>query len=655
MKIKKTVIVIIFALIAIFFLQNKVSAVETTERTTILDITTAEFATDKSNSAEGWDWNATTNTLTLTNVNFNTGNSNCIRIPSNKDINLVLNGKNKLNSIGLGAAIARSGNGNKTLIITGPGEIEINSNNKGAIIDAMNFILKSGTVKAIGGSINTIESIKIEGGKVTIINTSSESIWSDGLYACGSIEISGGTVDISAARVGLFVPGTNKSNPTTGLKITGGKIYVSGALTGIYTGPDNQKDVYIDTTETVDFKDSPIGIYVSNGNLTVNNGKFKVKEGKEAYRIPTSNPTGNVNVIPADYTKVNQAIARIPADLSLYTTESIDALNNAKNAVVTGKNVLEQNLVDGYAKAIENAINALSYQNADYTKVNQAIARIPADLSLYSEESINALNAAKNAVVAGKNITEQAIVDGYATAIINAINALSYKEADYTKVNQAIAKIPADLSIYTLESINALNTAKNAVVAGKNITEQATVDGYATAIENAINSLKLRKANYAKVDEAISKIPTDLNKYTFESVKKLNKAVESVVRNKDISQQAEVDMYATKIQEAINNLEEIKKEDINNNGGNSNNGNNNSNNNGNNNSNNNNNNANNENKTNNENDVNKANNESNEDKKDTVNANIVKTGDNIVITTILFVIALAGTIITFKLNKKANN
>ena len=601
MKIKKTVIVMIFALIAIYFLQNKVSAVETTERTTILDITTAEFATDKSNSAEGWEWNATTNTLTLTDVNFNTGSSNCIRIPSNKDINLVLNGKNKLNSIGAGATIARSGSGNKTLIITGPGEIEINSNNKGPTVDVMNFILKSGTVKAIGGSINTIGSIKIEGGKVIINNTSSESVWPDGLYACGSIEISGGTVDISADRVGLFVPGTNNPNPTTGLKITGGKIYVSGALTGIYTGPDNPKDVYINTTETVDFKDSPIGIYVSTGNLTVDNGKFKVKDGKKAYIIAETNPTGNVNVIPADYAKVNQALARIPSDLSLYTTESVDALNNAKNAVVTGKNVLEQSIVDGYATAIENAINTLSYQEADYTRVNQALARIQSDLSLYTTESVDALNNAKNAVVTGKNITEQATVDGYATAIENAINALIYKEADYTKVNQALAKIPADLSAYAEKSINALNSAKNAVVTGKNITEQATVDGYATAIENAISALELKDADYTKVDEAIAKIPTNLEGYVPETVEALNKVVANVVRNKKITQQEEVNMYATKIEEAIKNLEEISQEDK----------------------------------------------ENNED-------GTVKTGDNIIIDATLFIISLVGLLITIKVNRKIN-
>ena len=70
-------------------------------------------------------------------------------------------------------------------------------------------------------------------------------------------------------------------------------------------------------------------------------------------------------------------------------------------------------------------------------------------------------------------------------------DALVYEDADYTAVDTALAKIPTDLSVYTDETVTALNNAKNAVVLGKNITEQATVTGYATAIEDAIDALVL--------------------------------------------------------------------------------------------------------------------------------------------------------------------
>lgn len=192
----------------------------------------------------------------------------------------------------------------------------------------------------------------------------------------------------------------------------------------------------------------------------------------------------------ADYTLVDEALKKVPDDLSVYTNDTVNSLNNAIDAVIRGKDASEQSIVNGYATAIESAINQLVYKDANYANVNEAINKVPKDLSIYTNKSVKVLNDALDAVILGKNITEQSIVDGYATAIENAINQLVYKEADYTKVNEAIKRVPSDLSIYTDESVKVLNAALDAVVEGKDITEQEVVDGYATAIENAIDSLK---------------------------------------------------------------------------------------------------------------------------------------------------------------------
>ena len=68
-----------------------------------------------------------------------------------------------------------------------------------------------------------------------------------------------------------------------------------------------------------------------------------------------------------------------------------------------------------------------------------------------------------------------------------------YNDADYTAVDEAISKIPSDLSVYTEETVKAVNDAKDAVIRGKNITEQETVDGYADAINDAVSSLVKKK------------------------------------------------------------------------------------------------------------------------------------------------------------------
>ena len=133
---------------------------------------------------------------------------------------------------------------------------------------------------------------------------------------------------------------------------------------------------------------------------------------------------------------------------------------------------------------------------ADYTAVDAALAKVPADLSAYTEESAAALRAAVDAVVWNLSSTEQAQVDGFAAAIEAALAGLVQKPefADYTAVNAALAKVPADLSAYTEESAAALRAAVDAVVWNLSSTEQAQVDGFAAAIEAALAGLTEKPA-----------------------------------------------------------------------------------------------------------------------------------------------------------------
>lgn len=124
---------------------------------------------------------------------------------------------------------------------------------------------------------------------------------------------------------------------------------------------------------------------------------------------------------------------------------------------------------------------------ADYTAVNDAIASAEAiDGSLYA--NYGDVEAAINNVDRSKNKMQQADVDAMAQAIENAITALQYKDADYTKVDEAIAKANAlNKDAYT--NFTAVETAINAVVRDKNITEQDKVDAMAKAIEDAMAAL----------------------------------------------------------------------------------------------------------------------------------------------------------------------
>lgn len=131
------------------------------------------------------------------------------------------------------------------------------------------------------------------------------------------------------------------------------------------------------------------------------------------------------------------------------------------------------------------------------------------------------------------------------------------RPADFTKVDEAIAKIPEDLSIYTTESVEKLNTAIDNIDRSIRVTEQSIVDGYAAAIEQAIIDLTLKDADYSKVDEAIAKAEA-LNKDEYTDFSKVDAAVKAVKRGLDITKQKDVDAMAAAINEALAALE--KKE-----------------------------------------------------------------------------------------------
>lgn len=126
--------------------------------------------------------------------------------------------------------------------------------------------------------------------------------------------------------------------------------------------------------------------------------------------------------IPANYSKVDEAIAKAEA-LNKDNYKDFTGVEAAVNAVVRDKNITEQSEVDAMAKAIEDAIAALQYKDADYTKVDAAIAKANA-LNKDNYKDFTGVEAAVKAVVRGKNITEQSEVDKMAKAIEDAINAL---------------------------------------------------------------------------------------------------------------------------------------------------------------------------------------------------------------------------------------
>lgn len=156
-----------------------------------------------------------------------------------------------------------------------------------------------------------------------------------------------------------------------------------------------------------------------------------------------------------------------------------------------------------------------------------------------------------------------------ATAIFDSVIAkllsMTYVGADYTDVDAAIKRANS-LNKDNYKDFSKVEDAINAVNRDKDITEQEVVNGYAKAINEAIDQLEYKAADYTEVDKAIEKA-NKLNKDNYEDFSKVEDAIKTVVRSKNITEQDEVDAMAKAINDAIDALVFQLKIKYNSNGG----------------------------------------------------------------------------------------
>ena len=460
-----------------------------------LDISALTEATDKLDE-EGWKWepSETGGVLTLKNCHIicSQSNSSVLGLPGG-NVTIRLEGNNTLETTAneYNPMIAKTWGApgedlNLTIEGASGGKLNILRQNTNQTtrnpygIAARSLTITSGEIYTNVNGLCIVPEFSMHGGSVTV--DAANQTDAQGIHATGGVDITGGVVNIQAGSRGIHVPGTFDGGDKT-IAITGGTVTVSAEL-GLLGA-----NILINTTGSVDITGSAAGIVLAekmNGKVEIlSAGTIKVEGFYEAVGM-NGNP-GKPNIAGANYEAVNAAIAKAEElDPDMY--KDFSAVTEALAAVDEGKNLLEQAEVNAMAEAIEDAIDALEYKAADYSKVDEAIAKVEA-LNKDEYKDFSAVEEAVAAVVRNKNITEQTTVDGYATAIENAISALEYKAADYSKVDEAIAKAEA-LKKDEYKDFSAVEAAINAVVRGKNITEQAEVDAMAKAINDAIASLE---------------------------------------------------------------------------------------------------------------------------------------------------------------------
>ena len=258
------------------------------------------------------------------------------------------------------------------------------------------------------------------------------SLWGLNIKNC----YASGNVSQAAAAMASFV-GTDASAGNAYGSIT--NCFTTGSVTGpsanLYAFAQQDATVRSEITNCY-FADENSGIKNTNESATVKT-QDEMKTETFAALLNNGDDSNGWSIVngqvlcgaePADYSAVEEAMAAIPADLTVYTDESVAALNTAVDGVVRGKAFVNQANVNAMAQAIKNAIAALQYKDADYTKVDAAIDKVNA-LNKDEYKDFTAVEAAVNAVARGKNITEQNEVDAMAKAIEDALAALEKKPA----------------------------------------------------------------------------------------------------------------------------------------------------------------------------------------------------------------------------------
>ncbi len=280
--------------------------------------------------------------------------------------------------------------------------------------------------------------------------------------------------------------------------------------------------------------------------------QIKVDRLKDALNVAMS----ELVMYDADYSAVLSAISRFEGmDTSQRTAISINAVSAAIGAVVYDLKVNEQARVDAFATDIENAIDNLDYEGADYTLVNNAIAQAESlDASYYADFS--GVTNAINSVDWTLGVNRQDEVTQMATAITDAISQLLPGPADYSRVYTAIARFDAlNKSLYTPNSVAAVEEIINSINWNYTKENQSVVTGYAADITDRILDLVEANADYSELNRIVNSIPSNLRVfYTSSSITALQTVLNSINWSLKAKDQATVTEYETAVSKAVSEL-----------------------------------------------------------------------------------------------------
>ena len=211
--------------------------------------------------------------------------------------------------------------------------------------------------------------------------------------------------------------------------------------------------------------------------------------------------TAKIDITNCYYGKINLVPGRSGISNSVYVDDERELEKTAEEfADGTVTRLLGASFANG------NGFPILGSSPADYTAVDAALAEAnELDRTLYTD--LSAVDTAVANVVRGYDRTHQSEVDAMAQAILNALEHLTRKGADYTAVDAAITKANG-LNKDDYTNFAAVQAAIDAVDRTKDITQQSEVDTMAADIQRALAALEKKPAPTAAPTAVPTAAPT---------------------------------------------------------------------------------------------------------------------------------------------------
>ncbi|MFR1114566.1 MAG: hypothetical protein ACLSEX_14890, partial [Blautia sp.] len=166
---------------------------------------------------------------------------------------------------------------------------------------------------------------------------------------------------------------------------------------------------------------------------------------------------GSWKLIPADFTGLDAAKEKLPEDLEMLTSQSRLEIDNVliTEDAVRRLGAGNQDFVDDYVRRLLDAISHMEYRDADYTDLQAALDRVPGNLDIYTEETVEEMEAARDAAQKAVDeqwdIRRQDEINELTENLAKALDALVKKPAKTPEAPKLVSKTDVQIVVEMVE------------------------------------------------------------------------------------------------------------------------------------------------------------------------------------------------------------